>query len=300
MQESVSGENPNHNRRSGTHKEGAGSRNGIPHPNKVMFPDVGLRRIDLIAYYETMSTHMLPYLKDRALTLIRWPQGIGGPHFYQRHPTPHTAILIPDQTTMLYWVARGALEIHAPLGLATNPLYHDWAVLDLDPSGDLPWAEVREATHIVADCFNLCGIPFGVKTSGNHGIHFFIRITPTIHTDTVYWMHSLATLLKESFPDTFTVERLKVRRGTRIYLDYLQNGHTRTMAAIYSLRATSMASVSTPVNLADLHYPPEHWTPDRVVGRRHFLDTLWESCADPVDLGRILTQRKLLIPKSGI
>ncbi len=299
MQESVSGET---NKTDHLEPGDLGSdwKNiAIPHPEKIIFPELGLRRLEIVAYYDEVSPIMLPHLEGRALTLTRWPQGIEGPQFYQRHPTPNAPLLISNRADLLRWVGRGAVEFHAPLGLWTNPLSHDWAVLDLDPSPELPWANVREASEIVGEFLRLCGIAYGLKTSGKRGVHFFIRIKPTDQRRTVYWMRCLATLLSESFPDLFSVERLKIRRGTRIYLDYLQNSGARSMAAIFSLRATPTASVSTPVTLEGLQHPPEYWTPARILGRWAHLDEIWQGCAELVDLGRIMHERKLLRPDAG-
>ncbi len=259
-----------------------------------MFPEVGLRRIDLMSYYEQMAPRMLPYLEGRALTIIRWPDGIEGPCFYQRHPAPHTPLLIADSAALIQWVARGAVEFHAPLGLAASPLIHDSAVLDLDPTWEIPWARVREGAGIVAEFFNLCGIPFALKTSGKRGVHFFIPIKSTPEHVIVYWMRRLATLLCDAFTERFTVERLKSRRWNRIYLDYLQNGQTRTMAATYSVRATSVASVSTPVRLEELVHPPDYWTPHKVLEQCAHQEDPWYGSGAPIDLGQILCQKKLL------
>lgn len=274
--------------------ESSAAKVRVSHPEKIIFPEVGLRRIDLMSYYEQIAPRMLPYLKGRALTIIRWPDGIEGPRFYQRHPAPQTPLLISDAGALIQWVAWGAVEFHAPLGLVANPLIHDWAVLDLDPALEIPWVRVQEGAGIVAEFFNLCAIPFGLKTSGKRGVHFFIPLESTPAHVIVYWMQRLATLLCDGFPERFTVERIKSRRGNRIYLDYLQNGQTRTMAAIYSLRASRVASVSTPVRLEELAHPPDYWTPKRVLAQRAHQDDLWGALAIPIDLGHVLRQRKLL------
>lgn len=296
MPESVNGENRGSGRPSKKEAPSLWDNVSVPHPTKLLFPEVGLRRIDIVAYYDVVSSAMLPHLKGRALTLIRWPHGIEGPRFYQRHPTAEAPLIISNKTDLLGWVARGALEFHAPLGPLGNPLIHDWAVMDLDPAPEMAWDQVREAGELVADFFTLCDIPFGAKTSGKHGLHFFIRIVPTTQRLTVYWIRSLATLLTGEFPDLFTIERLKNRRGARIYLDYLQNSGTRTMAAIFSLRATPMASASTPVTMKELKYPPEHWTPQYIMANWQGLTEAWPACVEPIDLGRILKDRNLLLP----
>lgn len=294
MLESVNGENPRRSDQNPMPTEGPPYSVRVAHPEKIIFPEVRLRRIDLMVYYEQIASRMLPYLKGRALTIIRWPDGIDGPRFYQRHPAPHTPLLISDADALIQWVARGAVEFHAPLGLVANPLVHDWAVLDLDPDQTTSWIRVREGAGIVAEFFRLCAIPFGLKTSGKRGVHFFIPIVPTLQATIVYWMRTLATLLCDAFPESFTVERLKSRRGHRIYLDYLQNGQTRTMAAIYSVRATRVASASTPVRLEELMHPPAYWTPKRVLAERAHQDDLWSALATPIDLGQILRERHLL------
>ncbi len=238
----------------------------VKHPNRIVYPDLGLTRIEVMTYYDGVADVMIPHMRERAITLKRWTEDIVGPVFYQKH-FANQPIRIEHSHELLQWVALGTLEFHVPLGLLDRPLQHDWAVLDLDPPQNCLWSEVAQAARAVAALWEHLAVPFIMKTSGGKGVHFYIPIEPQDHRSVVYWMKSLATLLAITFPESLTVERLKARRRNRIYLDYLQNGSQRTMIGVYSMRATQAATVSTPIRLEELGFEPSYWTPVRVLPR---------------------------------
>ncbi|MCL5971717.1 MAG: DNA primase [Firmicutes bacterium] len=238
----------------------------VKHPHRIVYPNLGLTRIEVMSYYDTIADVMIPHMMGRAITLKRWTEDIAGPMFYQKH-FANQPIGINHPHELLHWVALGTLEFHVPLGFMDRPQQHDWAVLDLDPPQECLWSVVCHAAHAVAALFDKLKIPFILKTSGGKGVHFYIPIEPQDHRSVVYWMKSLATLLANTFPESLTVERVKGQRGNRIYLDYLQNGSMRTMIGVYSMRATQAATVSAPIRLDELGFKPNYWTPARVASR---------------------------------
>ncbi|MHB1610622.1 MAG: non-homologous end-joining DNA ligase LigD [Sulfobacillus sp.] len=269
----------------------------ITHPNKIVFPDLGLTRLELVAYYRKVGQLMIDHMKGRAITVKRWPHDIQGSMFYQKNVKVNgsiSPIAIDEMTSLLQWVARGAIEFHVPLGLMSEPMRHDWAVLDLDPPLDAPWSQVHDGAILVSDLLDSIGVPFLLKTSGQKGVHFYVAIQPADQRQVVYWMQRLATLLVQSFPGWMTVERQRSLRGRRIYLDYLQNGFKRTMVGAYSLRALPNAAVSAPIRREELIYPPDHWTPDRVMRRVMELGDLFCPHAPRIDFGNALRQHKLI------
>ncbi|PSR33508.1 MAG: DNA primase [Sulfobacillus benefaciens] len=265
----------------------------VKHPDRIIFPDMGLTRMEIMAYYDAIADVMIPHLMGRAITLKRWTEDIGGPMFYQKY-WESQPIRIDNAHQLLQWVAQGTLEFHVPLGCLDRPHQHDWAVLDLDPPQDCLWSKVAEAAYAVALLWEKLAVPFVLKTSGGKGVHFYIPIEPQDHRSVVYWMKSLATLLAATFPESLTVERLKAQRGNRIYLDYLQNGSVRTMIGVYSMRATQAASVSTPVRLDELEYDPHHWTPARVLDRVAQVGDLFRIKTPRCRLGDVVERYNLL------
>jgi bifunctional non-homologous end joining protein LigD len=249
----------------------------LPHPERVLFPQLGVTRAMLAAYYAAMAPYLLPHLRGRAITVRRWPKGVTGPSFYQKHPAPRRPsapeaaaqrwIAIDTVDELVRWVGLGAIEFHVSLGPADQPHLHDWAVMDLDPNPPAGWPAVRQAAQAVARLLERLELPYRLKTSGGQGVHFYIPVAPGDPRVLTACMEALARLTAAALPDLTTVTRRVAERGGRVYLDYLQNGQHRTMAAVYGVRATPSASVSTPITLAELGFSPEHWTMERVLDR---------------------------------
>lgn len=220
--------------------------------------------MDVVSYYAEVAPYLLQEAAGRALTVKRWPHGIEGPMFYQKHPVDGGAIVVSTAADLLTWVGQGALEWHAPLGTIAAPLLHDWAILDLDPNPPAGWAGVVQVARVFRTLLDLMDLPFLLKTSGQRGLHFYLAIEPLDHRRVMSVMERLAQMVVETVPDLATVARLKKDRGARVYLDYLQNGHQRTTVMAYSLRATPQATVSMPIHWEDLDIPVDAWTMGRV------------------------------------
>ena len=239
----------------------------IPHPERVLYPEAGITRADVVSYYAEVAPYLLREAKGRALTVKRWPHGINGPMFYQKHPRPGEPIRVEDTATLITWVGQGALEWHAPLGHEDDPLSHDWAILDLDPNPPAGWNQVVQVARIFKALLDLMEVPFLLKSSGQRGLHFYIGIQPLNHALVMDIVGRWAKMVVDTAPNLATVERLKRHRGARVYLDYLQNGHARTTVMAYSLRATPRATVSLPIGWEEVTHPPEYWTLSRALAR---------------------------------
>lgn len=255
--------------------------------DRVLFPDDGITRRDLLAYYARVAPLLVPHLADRAVTVRRWPHGIAEPGFFQKHPAPGRTdpIRIDDADELLHWVALGAIEFHVPLAPLSDPTRHDWAVLDFDPQPPLgreaAWGAARAAAAV---CGRL-GIPFRVKTSGQRGLHLFVPVVPTPSRAVLVAVERLARLIRAVLPDLVTLEWRRARRGPRVYLDVGQNARSRTMAAVYTVRARPGAPVSWPVAPAELTRPPGP-VPTLAAVRQSPLPA-WDR-PQAVDLARIL------------
>ncbi len=234
--------------------------------DRLLFPAANIWRSDLLAYYERVSQPLVDACVGRAVTLIRYPRGVGQPGFFQKFVTTRgrrCAIRIEDPAELLGWVRQGAVEFHLPLGvsgvLAGTPSLHDWAVMDLDPHPPAGWPRVVQAAQAVARLFDHVGMPMSVKTSGGRGVHILVPIRPTEAADATEAMERLARVACAVSPDIMTVVRRVRDRGPRVYLDYLQNSGHRTMAAVYGVRAREMAPVSWPTGVGALaSLEPDH------------------------------------------
>ena len=269
----------------------------IPHPNKIIFPqgpDKGITRGQLADYYACVAPYVIVHGGQRNLTVKRWPNGITGQMFYQKYVAPGQPIMINCPRDVVWWVGQGVIEWHAPLGTLPSPNFHDWAVMDLDPSVESEWVEVVEVARVVQGLLEGLEIPFLLKTSGQRGLHFYIAITSSPHDLIVQWMGRLAKLVVQIIPNVATVARLKVQRGRRVYLDYLQNGHTRTMAMPYTVRAVAEASVSTPIRPGELDIDPVQWTMPIVCDRLAQYGDLFAWQGERVDLPKKLMSKGVL------
>lgn len=241
----------------------------VPHPERILYPELHITRADVLAYYAEVGPYILDQARNRALTVKKWPHGIEDKMFYQKHPKPGEPLVVNSLARLLAWVAQGALEWHAPLGTLSQPLIHDWAILDLDPDPLASWDRLVLAATTVKTLLDLMDVPFLLKTSGQKGLHFYVPIEPTPHHHVTHIMRQWAESVVQTIPEAATVARLKRDRGPRIYLDYLQNGFQRTTVMAYSLRATPKATVSMPIRFEDIGYGIDYWTMGRVSQRLH-------------------------------
>jgi len=226
--------------------------------DRLMFPEAGVTRRDLVAYYARVAGAMLPHLRDRAVTVRRWPRGLSGAPFYQRHPQdPHgqprlEPIRIDSTSALLDWVEHSAVEFHVPLGRLSDPGRHDWVVLDLDPQPPADFSAAVRVGRRVGHLLATLQIPYVVKTSGGDGLHLYLPLSPTEAARALEYAERLARLIAITWPAEVTVARAKAQRGPKVYVDYLQNGLHRTMAAPYTVRGEPAATVSWPVTWSTL------------------------------------------------
>lgn len=236
------------------------------HLDKIFFPKHKYTKGDLFEYYTQMADYVLPYLKDRPLSLNRMPNGIKGESFFQKN-NEHLPDWVPsadifsesnnenlhwivggDLNTLLYIVQLGSVEINpwnSRVGHLEKP---DWIVIDLDPEG-VTFNDVISVAKTVHEVCDEWDIPTYPKTSGKTGIHIFI---PTgakyTYEQTKNLAHLIALEVNKRQPKLTSVERMPDKRKHRIYLDFLQNREGQTLAAPYSVRPTPEASVSMPLH----------------------------------------------------
>src|SRR5579883_2004548 len=247
----------------------------LANPAKVLFPRDGITKRDVWDYYTALAPLMLPHLAGRPLTLQRYPDGIDGEEWYQQNAPEKTPSfvrllevgprhenkkrIVCDNLETLQWLANlAALTIHkwtshAPAAPTTRAAIDqalgrpNYVVLDLDP-GDGPWDHLIEVAGAVRALLDALELASYVKTSGKRGLHVVvpIRSGPT-HDEATGFAEQVARAVSKVLPGIATVERMKERRGGKLYVDYGQNGEGRTIVSPYTIRARDGAVVSTPI-----------------------------------------------------
>jgi bifunctional non-homologous end joining protein LigD len=220
----------------------AGKAVSFTNLDKVFWPEEGYTKGDLIEYYRAVAPWMLRFLQDRPLMMDRYPDGIKGKSFFQRAAAP-----CEDVETLLSLVNLGAIPFHIPASREAASDFPDWCILDLDPK-TAPFAHVVEIALAARD---LCGeieMPTFVKTSGGSGLHILLPMGGQLDHDRVRQLAELlARVLVDRLPGIATTARsISARRG-RVYVDALQNGRGKLLAAPYSARPRPGATVSTPL-----------------------------------------------------
>jgi bifunctional non-homologous end joining protein LigD len=255
--------------------------------DKLLWPADGITKADLIAYYVSIAPRLLPHLKGRPLTLTRYPQGITGHMFYQKDtpdyapgwlPTYQTyssdadkpiRYLLAEEPATLAWLAnQGTIEIHPWLAPVDHPEYPDYAVVDLDPSPGVSFKDTVTIAHLVHTLLQKWGLHGFTKLSGATGIHIYIPIIPRYtYQQTGRFVNYIGQLIERVYPEKATTQRIVNQRGTRVYIDHLQNRQGKTIVAPYSPRPLPGAPISVPVTWDELdHVKPGEWT-IRDIGR---------------------------------
>jgi bifunctional non-homologous end joining protein LigD len=239
----------------------------ITHPDKLIYPADGITKADVAAYYRKVAPRLLPFLKDRPITLERLPEGVGEdrPHFWQKNtpaaypawiprvqlPTatgkPVAYVLVNDLPALLYLVNQGALTFHPWLSRVGSLDRPDFVLFDLDP-GPAAFADVVTVARRLHEELTAEGREAVVKTSGKTGLHLLVPWRQEAGYDEARaWALAVAGRVVAAVPKLATVEGRKLRRGGRVYIDVLQNARGHHLVAPYVLRAVPGATVSTPL-----------------------------------------------------
>jgi bifunctional non-homologous end joining protein LigD len=243
------------------------------HQDKVMFPEVGITKGDVLRFYERIAPRLLPHLRDRPMTLERFPEGLTGkqaPHFWQKNTPSYypawiprvtlpsedgqlvTYALVNDAATLLYLVNQGTLTFHPWLSRIQHLDRPDFVIFDLDP-GTATFADtvaVAKRLHAILEGERVASY---LKTSGKTGLHIMVPWHQAEGYDAARdWAMGIALRVVADLPDIATVERHKDRRQKKVYVDVLQNARGHHAVPPYVLRAVPQATVSTPLTWAEL------------------------------------------------
>ncbi len=266
----------------------------LTHPEKLLYPEDGITKADVAAYYRAVAPRLLPFLQDRPVTLERFPDGLGKgkPHFWQKNtPATYPAwipraeletqrgkrvayALVNDLATLLYLVNRGALTFHPWLSRVESLDRPDVVLFDLD-SGKASFADLVMLAHRLHEELEGEGREALIKTSGKTGLHVLVPWRKDGGYDEARgWAHQVAQRVTDALPETATIDIRKAKRGRRVYIDVLQNVRGHHVVAPYVLRAVPGAPVSTPLHWAELKADLDptrftlHTVPDRIARQR--------------------------------
>ena len=235
--------------------------------SKLYWPEDGYTKRDMFNYYYQVSEFILPYLKDRPLSLNRYPGGIHGKSFYQKDvkgKAPEWAKTFPyhtsdgedkeflvgnDEATLLWMASLGCIEMNPWFSRTANPDNPDYCVIDLDPSDTTTFDQVIQAAQEVKKVLDAIDVISYVKTSGSTGIHIYIPLGAKYSYDqSQMFARLLVSIVHDTLPDFTSLERKIKDREGKMYLDFLQNRPGATIACAYSLRPKVGATVSMPLH----------------------------------------------------
>jgi len=229
--------------------------------DKVIWENPLIRKDGLLSYLSEVSSHMLPFLKERALTVIRYPNGIKGESFFQKNCPEYapsfiqttekegTDFVVCDDLSTLLWLGNQlAIEFHVPFQTIHEECPFE-IVFDLDPPSRASFSLAVKAAlelHRIFAGFDIVSFP---KLSGSKGIQIHIPIADRrfTYSETRLFTAFIANYLVDQFPDDFTIERFKKNRGNKLYIDYVQHAEGKTLICPYSTRGKEDATVATPL-----------------------------------------------------
>src|SRR4051812_18730796 len=243
--------------------------------DRVLFPDDGVTKGDLFAYYEKVAPTLVPHLRDRPFTMKRYPHGINGEVFFQKQAPKHLPDWIPTRqfTThprdggsrlvdfalvnsteaVLFMVQNNCIDMNAWYSRVDKPHRPDFVLFDLDPPDEPDgFEQAIDVAHLIHELLDELELPGYVKTSGADGIHVVAPITRRSTFEDAYnFAEAASRLLEERHPGLVTTEWLKKKRQG-VLVDHRQNGHGKTIASVYSVRPKPGAPVSTPLRWDEL------------------------------------------------
>ena len=243
----------------------------IGHPDKVFFPERGETKLDLVRYYQAVREPIMAAMGGRPTMLQRFRDGSGGPSFWQKrvpasappwitttvvstpNGTTSNALVVADLAHLLWAVNLACLGFHVWPYLAADPEHADELRIDLDPSPGVTFAMVQEAADEVRSLLAELGLQGFPKTSGNRGIHVYLRLPPRWTSyDVRFAAVALARELERRRPDLCTAGWWKEERGTRVFVDFNQNAPHKTVFGAWSVRSRVGGQVSTPFRWDEL------------------------------------------------
>jgi DNA ligase D len=267
----------------------------ITHPDKILFAEAGHTKLDLARYYQAVEPALMRAMGGRPVLLQRFPHGAGGPSFFQKrvpekrpkwlettivstpNGTTSQALVAADLAHVLWAVNLACLGFHVWPNQADDPDHADELRIDLDPTPGVDFEMVREAAHEVDELLRGIGLTGWPKTTGNRGIHVYVRLLPRWSSIEVRAAAvAVARELERRRPELITAAWWKEERGRRVFVDFNQNAPHKTVFGAWSVRARPGAQVSAPFRWSELDsIHPDNLTMDTVVARYRDQDDPW-------------------------
>ena len=258
-----------------TFVEMAGRRLPLSNLEKDLYPSYGFTKAHILEYYRRISKFILPHLKDRALTLKRYPEGVEEDFFFEKRCPSHrpawvetaeipeedgermTVCLVNNLETLMWAENLASLELHVPLAKAGTPETPDSMVFDLDPGDQASILECARVALILRDLLSRMGLASYVKTSGKKGVHVYVPLNrkETTFEDTKTFSKAVAGIMQKHYPDLVTAKVAKKERNAKVFINWSQNDASKTMVCVYSLRAREKPFVSFPLEWKELENP---------------------------------------------
>jgi bifunctional non-homologous end joining protein LigD len=250
----------------------AGQSLSLSNLDKNLYPAYGFTKAQILEYYRKMAPLILPHLKDRALTLKRYPEGVERDFFFEKRCPAHrpawvqtakvnldkgepmTFCLVNNLETLIWVENLASLELHVPLARVNSPETPDAMVFDLDPGETATILDCARVAFILRDLFKHLGLVSYVKTSGQKGLHIFVPLNQkeTTFADTKKFAKAVAEIMQKNYPDLVTAKIAKEYRQGRVFINWEQNDSKKTMICVYSLRAREKPFASFPLTWTEL------------------------------------------------
>jgi bifunctional non-homologous end joining protein LigD len=273
----------------------------VSNPDRVIFPDVGLTKADIVGYYDRVGESMMAFLRGRPLTLQRFPRGVDAKGFMQKNAAEHfpdtiarfpvpkrdgsftNYPVVTEAGDLAYLANQGTVTFHMWTATVDRPNHPDWMVFDLDPEQDDPGGArfgLQAVRSILAE-FGLDGFPLA---TGSKGFHLWVRLDGSqAFGDISLATRAIAGLTAHAHPDALTTAFLKKERAGRVFVDWLRNTNIATVVVPFSLRPTPAASVAVPLAWDEVdEADPAGWTLTSL-GDRLEVPTDTPPCTVPVD-----------------
>jgi bifunctional non-homologous end joining protein LigD len=252
----------------------------ISHPDRVVFPGVGITKVQLAQFYERIAEWIVPHMAGRPLTLVRCPEGAGGDCFYMKHskvwaPSALRRVTIQEKTKVGEYLIADTIEAIVSLAQMSVLEFHTWntryerieipdrIVFDIDPGERVTWRQVIDAAKLVRKVLRDVGLESFPKTTGGRGLHVVVPVTPRADWKAcLAFSRAVAEAIEQHDPSRYTTAFAKAGRERKMLIDYLRNNRTNTSVAAYSTRARKGAPVSTPLRWEELKpsVTPDTWT----------------------------------------
>jgi bifunctional non-homologous end joining protein LigD len=250
----------------------AGKKLSLSNLEKDLYPSYGFTKAQILEYYRRMARFILPHLRDRALTLKRYPEGVDQEFFFEKRCPAHrpawaktaqlrledgermTVCLVNNLETLMWVENLASLELHVPLARAGSPETPDSLVFDLDPGEPANILDCARVALVLRDLLSPLGLASYVKTSGQKGLHLYVPLNreATTFEDTKIFSKAVAGIMQKNYPELVTAKMAKEYRQGKVFINWEQNDPKKTMICVYSLRAQEKPMVSFPFDWREL------------------------------------------------